>query len=268
MYSRKEQYELLQQIRCKENETKRIDCPFCNGKKTLTVSNREGSIVWNCYKASCSARGGKRVGYSLGSIKDRVSNGRPDKRTNIVRTPLPEIHGNPDNHERVIKYLEDNHSYLAFRDGAIKITYDPTKDRVLFWMNENLGAVGRTLRNGIKPKWLSYGDTSGILKVGCTDIGVIVEDAASACSVYTTGIYTGIALLGTNLSAIQKSQLKHYKKLIICLDKDASSKALVLAKRLSGFAPTTVRLLDEDLKYLDQTSILEVINESQRTSNN
>jgi len=38
MFSKKEQYKVLQQIRFKEGETKRIDCPFCGGKYTLTVT--------------------------------------------------------------------------------------------------------------------------------------------------------------------------------------------------------------------------------------
>jgi len=266
MYSRKEQYELIGQIRCKENETKRIDCPFCGGKKTLTVSNNDGSVIWNCYKASCPARGGKRVGYSVTAIKNKFSK-QVEVPTNIPRTPLPEIKASPSNHMAVVEYLINNNVLKAFEDKAIEITYDPSKNRVLFWMNDGRGAVGRTL-SGAKPKWLSYGDTAGILSVGVSDTAVVVEDAASACSVYATGKYTGVALLGTNVSPVQRHQLSKYQKIIVCLDKDASCKAIKVARSMQGLVHCSVRFLKEDLKYLNTSQILELIDESTGDSDN
>ena len=35
-------------------ETIRTNCPYCKGYNTFSVTNMGGSIVWNCYKASCS----------------------------------------------------------------------------------------------------------------------------------------------------------------------------------------------------------------------
>lgn len=267
MYSIKEQFEVLDGIRFKENETKRVDCPFCGGKYTLTVSNLEGSLVWNCYKASCTARGGKRVGRSIEAIKAKLND--PNYKAVLKRrlTPIPSINSNPDNHERVMEYLDDNNCINAYEDKAVRITYDPAKDRVLFWMNEGQGAVGRSL-SGAKPKWLSYGDTSGILQVGCTDTAVVVEDAASACSVYATNVYTGVALLGTNLSREQKQQLRAFQRVIICLDKDASRKAIQLSRRLNGIMNATVRFIDHDLKYLRGSQIRELIDEGPGNSSN
>jgi len=266
---KREQYEVLEGIRLKDSESVRTDCVFCGGKKTLTVSRLDGRLVWNCYKASCDAKGGKRVGRSIENIKAKLANPEHKEKVSKWIRPLPEITSSPRAHEKVITFLTQNHSYAAWLSGACKITYDPAQDRVLFYMNGNLGAVGRTLRNGVKPKWLSYGDTSGVLAVGDSDTAVVVEDAASACAVYTTGIYTGVALLGTNISQEQRNQLKKYARVIICLDKDASTKALTMARKLSSVVPTTVRMLTEDLKYLSPTSIMEVLsNESERDSHN
>ena len=258
---KREQYEVLEGIRLKDSESVRTDCVFCGGKKTLTVSRLDGRLVWNCYKASCDAKGGKRVGRSIENIKAKLANPEhKDKVSKWIR-PLPEITSSPRAHEKVMTFLTQNHSYAAWWSGACKITYDPAQDRVLFYMNGNLGAVGRTLRNGVKPKWLSYGDTSGVLAVGDSDTAVVVEDAASACAVYTTGIYTGVALLGTNVSAEQRQQLRKYKQIIVCLDKDASGKGLRLAKRLRSIVPTTVRMLEEDFKYLPPDKIKEILAE-------
>lgn len=256
---RREQYAELANIRLKDSESKRIDCLFCGGKKTLTVSRLDGKLVWNCYKASCNAKGGKRVGRSIEGIKAKLAN--PDHKQTVSKwiRPLPEVTSSPAGHEKVVTFLTKNHSYAAWLAGAVKIAYDPQQDRVLFYTNGNTGAVGRTLRNGDRPKWMSYGDTSGILSVGDCDTAVVVEDAASACAVYTTGIYTGVALLGTNVSAEQRSQLSKYKQIIVCLDKDARSKGLRLAKSLRAIVPTTVRMLEEDFKYLEPDQILKVL---------
>jgi ribosomal protein L37AE/L43A len=265
MYSRKEQYEVISKVSVKDDDTKRINCPFCGGKYTLTISKREGSIIWNCYKASCSASGGKRVGYGLDAIK-RKFNG--DTSTGIYKRtyPIPEVNSAVDHHEHVIQYIDDNNCRKAYDDGAIKITYDPAKNRTLFWMNDNTGAVGRSLQSDVKPKWLSYGDTQGILSVGEHNTAIVVEDAASACSVYATGQYTGVALLGTNISPVQRAQLRKYSNLIICLDKDANKKAIKICKGLSGYINSRVCFIQEDLKYMKPIKILERINEMQRIS--
>ena len=267
MYSRKEQYEVINRVNIRDDETKRTDCPFCGGKYTLTITKRDGGLIWNCYKASCSASGAKRVGYGLDALKRKVEGLKPnviERRT----TPLPNVTSSIENHDHAMEYLYNNNCDKAYEDKAIKITYDPGRDRILFWMNKNEGAVGRGLSNNIKPKWLSYGNTTGVLSVGTAPTAIVVEDAASACSVYATGKYTGVALLGTNLSSLQRKQLSYFKSVIICLDKDASKKAIKLNRGLSGYTNSSVRFIDEDFKNMSRTSILEVVNEMQRTSGN
>ena len=54
------------------NETKRMDCPVCNGKNTFTVSFINGVRVWNCYKASCSTKGNVSVRLNVDDIKQSL----------------------------------------------------------------------------------------------------------------------------------------------------------------------------------------------------
>jgi ribosomal protein L37AE/L43A len=260
MYSRKEQYEVISKVRVTDDDTKRVNCPFCGGKYTLTISKREGSLIWNCYRASCSASGGKRVGYGLDAIKRKFDGSTS---TGIYKRtyPLPEVNSSVEHHEHILKYIDDNNCRKAFDEGAIKITYDPSKDRVLFWMNENSGAVGRSMQKNAKPKWLSYGNTQGALSVGNHKVGVVVEDAASACAVYATGKYTGVALLGTNISPLQRIQLRLYEKLIICLDKDASGKSVVLLRKLQAVVSCKVKFLSNDLKCYDELGITRLLDD-------
>jgi hypothetical protein len=127
-------------------------------------------------------------------------------------------------------------------------------------MNEGEGAVGRSPDPEKKPKWLAYGDVSGIYTIGSGPTAVVVEDAISACAVSRIPEYTGVALLGTNLSPLQKTQLRRFERVIICLDKDASQKSLLLARRLEGpRTEATVRFLENDLKYLTETQIKELM---------
>ena len=57
-----------------------------------------------------------------------------------------------------------------------------------------------------------------------------------------------MALLGTNLSDRAVDIAKGYSNCVICLDKDASRKALSLTKRLKQFTDTTMRILKHDPK--------------------
>ena len=50
-------------------DTRRVDCPVCKGYKTFTVTNNMGSLLWNCYKASCNVSGKKRVHLSVEDIQ-------------------------------------------------------------------------------------------------------------------------------------------------------------------------------------------------------
>lgn len=258
MYSTKDQIEVLKSIKLSDGETKSIDCPFCHGKKKFSISNKEGVILWNCYKASCKSRGAYAKGYGLKGARDRVNNLRQTSR----RQPrsIPEILSRPNNHPIVMKYLDENGCMFAHENSLVKIRYAPADNRCLFLTEDGTGAVGRSLVN-VTPKWMSYGDTTGVFAVGESDHAVIVEDAPSACAVSSTGMYTGVAILGTNLSTKQKHQLKKYKKITICLDNDAKKKAIILLRQLQGLVDCTVKFITTDLKYCRSSEIVNVIEE-------
>ena len=57
-----------------------------------------------------------------------------------------------------------------------------------------------------------------------------------------------------------KNNLKPYKKLYICLDRDATTKAYDIAKdlRSSGFDNVVVKPLEDDLKYFNTEQIEEI----------
>ncbi len=80
--------------------------------------------------------------------------------------------------------------------------------------------------------------------------GLFVEDCASACSV--AGYLTGIALLGTSLLESHIPTLRTYDRLVVALDKDATKKALDLVRRLQAHRPTSLVILDKDVKNMEE----------------
>lgn len=258
--SKSDARQTLKDIHLKDGETKRINCPFCGGKNTFTITRKDGARVWNCYKASCTASGGTGDTRSLDSIKRRLT--APTSLLNgtvrINPEPIPRILSAYDAHSDVIDYLQSVHAYEAVLQGIAGVSYAPKENRVLFWMNHGRGAVGRAL-DGRKPKWKVFGDTTGVFTCGQGPTAVVVEDAASACSVGIIPGYTGVALLGTHLDGLKKRQLMSYERIIFCLDNDASKKSISLVRKLEAFVPTTVRFLRDDIKWMPTEKVEEIL---------
>ena len=82
----------------------------------------------------------------------------------------------------------------------------------------------------------------------------------SACAVGVIEGYTGVAILGTNISTKQKRKVKTLKNCIIVLDNDAKKKALVLLQQLQGALPCTVKFTTKDLKNCSREETIKVLN--------
>ena len=257
MYSYNEQWHMLKDVSLTEGNTLSLDCPFCGGPKKLSISKTlEGITVWNCYRASCNAkgsRGGKRTAASLSRalnspVQPQVINHRV--------TPLPCITKSFRNDPTAYKYVTDNNCEEAYDSNYINIRYAPAEKRVLFYNNRETGCVGRSMANH-RSKWWSYGDCQGGIHVGKGSTAVLVEDVASACSVSRIPDLVGVALLGTNITEHIRNTLFIYKKIYLILDNDASDKAIKLSRSTS--VPLEVRLTRRDLKYLNVEQIESLI---------
>ena len=53
----KQQLEVIQGLFIPSDTAMRLDCPFCNGKNTLSVDTTTNNLSWYCFHASCSAKG-------------------------------------------------------------------------------------------------------------------------------------------------------------------------------------------------------------------
>ena len=71
-----------------------------------------------------------------------------------------------------------------------------------------------------------------------------------------SGVFTGVAVLGTSLGEGHKRYLTQFSTAIIALDPDALPKTLAFAKELRGHVSNVkVLRLTDDLKYRNQTDV-------------
>jgi hypothetical protein len=258
---------IIADLRLKEGQTHRGNCPFCGGRNTFTATKQDGKTVWNCFRASCGARGTKGGTPPVASIKRQLDGlVAPRKPYPEIPQPLTRI----ENQKGIIAWLKANNSFLAYEQELVTIRYSPKDDRIMFKINSPImdeeGWVGRA-RRGIIPKWKKYGDCHHLLTVGTGPVGVIVEDACSACAVGVCEEYTGIALLGTNLTKKLRIELKEYSDLIVCLDPDAAVKSLMMQKQLSGIHNVDVCVPPNDLKYYTPNDVRRILGNTTTKTN-
>jgi len=237
-------YNTISDMDVPSGTTKRMNCPNCGGYKTFTVTNNMGSLVWNCYKASCNAKGGNRVHLSVDDIRAGFGGA---KEFAIDTFELPSyIVAHRDN-PSVLKFCAD---YKIDAD-QLGVLYDVKEDRIVFPIKDNgkvVDATGRSLRKRL-PKWKRYGKSGLPYSVGCGNVAVVVEDCVSA-AVVGYGSFVGVALLGTSLQDTHKGYLAQFSTAIIALDPDALKKSFALAKELRGHVDDVkIIKLNDDLKY-------------------
>tara|TARA_A100001015_G_scaffold253168_1_gene293202 strand:+ start:1010 stop:1804 length:795 start_codon:yes stop_codon:yes gene_type:complete len=228
----------------------RMDCPACGKKNTFSVSDTGGERLWFCFHADCGVRG--RTGFRI--RKDAPTHPLLAKKISVksggtdLTFELPDTFVPLSRSEKAVAYLKRVNAYRAYQEALADIRYDFRMDRVVYLIKENnrvIDAAGRGLA-GQKPKWWRYGNSGNPFICGRSCVGVVMEDCASACSVSDT--YTGIALLGTNLLDTHLPILKNYDKILVALDKDATVKALQLVRKLQSHVPTSLVVLNKDLK--------------------
>jgi len=237
-------YNTISDIDIPNGSTKRMNCPNCGGYKTFTVTNNMGSLVWNCYKASCGVKGGTRVQLT----------------TDDIRASMNDVERFVDEKFVMPPYVVHNHSSYQIDKFCATwglefdthgLMYDVKEDRVVFPVLHDgvvVDAAGRAIQKRL-PKWKRYGKSSLPYSFGCGKVAVVVEDCVSA-AVVGDDAFVGVAVLGTSLSEGHKRYLSQFSAAIVALDPDALPKTLAFAKELRGHVDNVrVLRLTDDLKY-------------------
>lgn len=231
-------YNIVNDMNINNGVTKRTNCPNCGGYNTFTVTNNMGSLVWNCYKASCNVKGGTRVHLSVEDIRSTFGG---------VKEFAEESFKLPD---YIIPYTGESYYGIDNKN----LMYDVKEDRVVFVVRHNdeiVDATGRSLKNKL-PKWKRYGKSTLPYTFGRGKVAVVVEDCVSA-TIIGNDVLVGVAVLGTSLSDSHKNYLAQFSTAIIALDPDALPKTLSFAKELRGYVNNIkVVKLKDDLKYKNE----------------
>lgn len=234
----------------------RMDCPMCGKKNTFSVGEQNGQRLYHCFHADCSASG--RTGFRL--TKDVTTHPmllKANKKSSVppavgcaafeIPSTFVPISRSPES----VAYLKRVHAYDAYLDGRVDLRFDFQRNRIVYMITDGrkvVDAAGRTL-TGEKPKWWRYGKSGNPFVCGTGRMAIVVEDCASACCV--SGLFSGVALLGTNLLDSHVAVLRKYERVFVALDKDATQKALYIVRKLQGIVPTNLMILNQDLKDMD-----------------
>ena len=230
----------------------RSDCPVCSKSNTFSVTDDGVQRMWYCFHADCNVKG--RTGVKL--TKEFATHALVRK----LAKPTEEVADNSFQPPHTFVSLSRNrdaelhvrrvNSYDAYLAGRVDIRYDFQRHRVVYMVNDGkrmVDAVGRALNN-VRPKWYRYGKSQVPFVCGNHGTVFVVEDCASACAI--SNKVTGMALLGTNLLNEHIKRLESYERVFIALDKDATDKALDMVRRLYFLVPTSLAVLQHDLKNM------------------
>lgn len=273
-------HEYVKQLSVPSNQTYRGMCPSCGSPNTFTATNTNGTVRFNCYRASCDVAGRVYKGATLDDLTRELKRELSPPDSGLVVFDPPEYFVLVDDRQTAARAFMERYSLdKPCTDGRISIRYDPKLDRIVFLITDPLtgmtvDAVGRALQPGIKPKWYRYGKTkdsvfvvypSGTAAITLDDykkyanVAVIVEDCVSACTV--SHIAIGMAILGTNVPDRFPGLLRSMgiSRIIIALDPDAAAKAIDIQRHLCYYFDTKVWLIKDDLKYYSKDRLIKEV---------
>ena len=250
---------LINDLQLRDGETKRMTCPMCNNKeKTFTITNNMGKILWNCYKASCSLSGSKKVHLTSDDIRKSI--GVFAEETVEIPFELPEYITPHNNNEDVLKFADT----YGLSIDTTEMMYDVKDHRVVFPIvhgGKIVDATGRSLNKRL-PKWKRYGKSDLPYTHGYGKVAVVVEDCVSAAVVGTVSdVHVGVAVVGTSLSESHKRYLSQFSTAVVALDPDALPKTLAFVRELKTHVPDVKALrLTDDFKYRNQQDLDSLTN--------
>lgn len=248
-------YNIISDIDIPNGHTKRMTCPVCKGYNTFTVTNNMGSLVWNCYKASCTVSGGTRVRMTVEDIRRGFGGAEAFASQETFTMPEYIVPANFDVAEWAMELY-------GLDVNEVGIMYDVKEHRAVFPIvhdNKVVDATGRALGKRL-PKWKRYGKSGLPYAYGCGNVAVVVEDCVSA-AVVGNDVWRGVAVLGTSLQESHKKYLAQFSTAVIALDPDALPKTLAIAKELRGHVnDVRVLRLTDDLKYRNPTDFDNLTN--------
>lgn len=239
-------------------------CPACHGgsteERTLSVSKREGVLLWKCHRASCEFAGAATIGGRAGTFPATKV---PEARGTIGRF-IAEQSQAVD--EEVAGVLLSRYGITRQHIAKYGIGWDEATGRLAIPVRdlaeERTGVVLRALDNQ-QPKSLSHkekGTLSWFINHTATLPGIIlVEDQFSA--IRASDYLTSVALLGTHLSDENVDEIRgsRLSPVYLALDADAWEQSIRLALRHRARLPLQLVRLTKDIKDHDEEELASLM---------
>ena len=224
-------------------------CPSCNGgpssERTLSVSKRDGKLLYICHRASCGVRGAAYTGSAGRSSTKQVST-----RGAVGRWAAREAEGISRGNRA---YLSENYNIGGRHISKWGLGWDAISDRlvlpVLSFRGEMEGATLRSL-SGQKPKSLAHTEPMAMAWYPnhSSDSLIIVEDQLSA--IRAADYMNAVALLGVNLNEERAKDIRSAKfdEVFIALDNDAFQLTLDYSIKYRSYLQLVPLKLEKDIK--------------------
>lgn len=238
------------------------DCPECGGKGKLMVAAREdGPGLWyKCLKARCQ----------LSGVTHRVERG-PATQPKAVKPPdqLPESAVTSDDARSILRVtMEARKGVRMSEEWALEVCSGMTQgDRFIFPICGPQGyRIGSTLRSFVQqPKTISLWHDRAEPRLawyrGLSETLTVVEDQLSASRLAAEG-FRSVALLGTSpsedaIDQINATARRLRTSVLICLDNDATDKAVALRRKLTS--GTVLPLVGLDIKDMPDAQFYQFL---------
>ena len=235
-----------------EGESLRIICPVCmggaSGERTFSIT-RDNGLVWQCFRATCEARGATNSATSSKSVEKRLKIQRPtwEGTTHEIPTKIAET-------IRAKWGITDPPNWYWTTDfgGRVAMSVRSPRDTHRGWVLRALTPQRTKVLNYMNPdeEGLSWYKTKPFAAT------VIVEDIPSALRAST--YVNSVALLGTGVGSDRALEIGQHSttQLVLALDQDATTTAFKSARKWSLLWGDVIVLpLTTDIKDMTEENL-------------
>lgn len=250
-------------------------CPFCEGgrhnDKALSVTvTDDGDILYNCHRASCGVGGVVRA-----APRASWQSGESPAETKPKPVQPPEPTRPLNDHEIGELYALYGLEYPILEGYNVEAYHDASLGHRIVIPIE--GPSGPDLRGYLRgyeyrllppyersDKTRHYRLSDGVW-AGCFGVPshgiIVVEDVWSALKIaQELPDFMGYSLMGSHMTIEHVLEINRFtKNWYLCLDKDASLKAIKFQQKYRHLGEFQIRLLEKDMKYLDQIDMVELL---------